>query len=58
MELEWYCNSVVWGQMIAILVSISTMYRLAQSLCCVPETNVTLYLNYTLKSMSEVRREP
>ena len=26
----------------------SIMYRIVESLCCIPETTVTLYVNYTL----------
>ena len=27
----------------------SIMYRIIESLCCIPETNITLYINYTSK---------
>lgn len=25
------------------------MYRIVESVCCIPETNITLYVNYTGK---------
>ena len=43
----------VWWQMAATLVII--VCRLRESLCCTPETNTTLYVNYTsIKTTTQI----
>lgn len=44
---QWQCNNSVWWQVLATLV-VNTAYRVAESLCCMPEINVTLWSNYSL----------
>lgn len=47
---QWYGKSVVWCQVGSTLggvgVGDSITYRFADSLCCMPETNVTSCVNY------------
>lgn len=34
----------------------STMYRIVESRCCIPETNITFYVNYTsIKKVKYIR---
>lgn len=44
---QWYCNIVVWGQMVVTCGEHSIMYKLIKSLYCIPETYVTLCVKYT-----------
>ena len=45
---HWYCNSVVWEQVVATWWGAQhNLYRDLESPCCTPETNVTLCVNYT-----------
>lgn len=44
---QWYHSSLVWWQTVAAAGECTIMYRLAELLCCTPDTTVTLCVNYT-----------
>ena len=35
----------------------SIMYKIVESLCCTPETNITLHVNYT-KKLKKIKEYP
>ena len=56
LRFQWYCNSDVSGQMVAIYSwgEHGIVYKLIKSLSCTPETNVTLCVTYVQKKRKSV----
>ena len=49
---EKYCNYIWWQMLTRFHIVIISQYTCIKSLCCIPKTNTTLYINF-LKNYSK-----